>query len=169
MRRVSAHPPSLRISLTAFSMLLRVRLLAVPARSFRTTAPLLCVLARRPALPVRHGRGRPPPGAVRGLHVRAHAHAGATVAAGAAVAGAEGQLFYDTLTRSKQPFRPREGQGNAVGMYVCGVTVYDYSHIGHARAYVAFDVLFRHLTNLGAPREPAARGLDRCCHGIGWR
>ena len=34
-------------------------------------------------------------------------------------------------------------------MYVCGVTVYDLSHIGHARAYVAFDVLVRVLTHLG--------------------
>ena len=34
-------------------------------------------------------------------------------------------------------------------MYVCGVTVYDYSHIGHARVYVAFDVLFRQLMRLG--------------------
>lgn len=33
-------------------------------------------------------------------------------------------------------------------MYVCGVTVYDYSHIGHARVYVAFDVLFRTLLHL---------------------
>jgi cysteinyl-tRNA synthetase len=30
-----------------------------------------------------------------------------------------------------------------VGIYVCGVTPYDFSHIGHARAYVAFDVLYR--------------------------
>lgn len=34
-------------------------------------------------------------------------------------------------------------------MYVCGVTVYDYSHIGHARVYVAFDVLYRLLMRLG--------------------
>jgi hypothetical protein len=33
--------------------------------------------------------------------------------------------------------------GGEVGMYVCGVTPYDDSHIGHARAYVAFDVLYR--------------------------
>ena len=32
-----------------------------------------------------------------------------------------------------------------VGMYVCGVTQYDFSHVGHARAYVAFDVLYRYL------------------------
>lgn len=38
---------------------------------------------------------------------------------------------------------------NRVSMYVCGVTVYDFSHIGHARVYVAFDVLFRYLKALG--------------------
>jgi cysteinyl-tRNA synthetase len=38
---------------------------------------------------------------------------------------------------------------NRVSMYVCGVTVYDFSHIGHARAYVAFDVLYRYLKALG--------------------
>uniref|UniRef100_A0A453IZ32 cysteine--tRNA ligase n=1 Tax=Aegilops tauschii subsp. strangulata TaxID=200361 RepID=A0A453IZ32_AEGTS len=36
-----------------------------------------------------------------------------------------------------------------VGMYVCGVTPYDFSHVGHARAYVAFDVLYRYLKFLG--------------------
>jgi cysteinyl-tRNA synthetase len=53
---------------------------------------------------------------------------------------AELRLF-DTRTKAAVPFRPRvEGK---VAMYVCGVTPYDYSHVGHARAYVAFDVLFR--------------------------
>ena len=36
-----------------------------------------------------------------------------------------------------------------VGMYVCGVTVYDRSHIGHARALVVFDVIYRYLRFLG--------------------
>jgi cysteinyl-tRNA synthetase len=45
------------------------------------------------------------------------------------------------MTKTKEPFQPRvEGK---VSMYVCGVTPYDFSHIGHARAYVAFDVLYR--------------------------
>jgi cysteinyl-tRNA synthetase len=44
---------------------------------------------------------------------------------------------------------PRDAEANAVSMYVCGVTVYDYSHIGHARVYVAFDVLYRQLRHLG--------------------
>jgi cysteinyl-tRNA synthetase len=54
---------------------------------------------------------------------------------------------YNTLSAAKEEFVPlRPGK---VGMYVCGVTVYDYSHIGHARAYVAFDVIFRYLRYLG--------------------
>src|SRR5512136_2823607 len=54
---------------------------------------------------------------------------------------------YNTLSGGKEEFVPlRPGK---VGMYVCGVTVYDYSHIGHARAYVAFDVIFRYLRYLG--------------------
>ncbi len=36
------------------------------------------------------------------------------------------------MSRSKEPFAPRPDQGNKVAMYVCGVTVYDYSHIGTA-------------------------------------
>jgi cysteinyl-tRNA synthetase len=56
-------------------------------------------------------------------------------------------LLYNTLTRRKSELRPRD-EGK-VGMYVCGPTVYDYSHIGHARAYVFFDVLFRFLKFLG--------------------
>jgi cysteinyl-tRNA synthetase len=50
--------------------------------------------------------------------------------------------LYNTKSRKREPFRPR-APGGEVGMYVCGVTPYDDSHIGHARAYVAFDVLFR--------------------------
>eukprot|EP00227_Mantoniella_beaufortii_P020527 CAMPEP_0197588138 /NCGR_PEP_ID=MMETSP1326-20131121/9532_1 /TAXON_ID=1155430 /ORGANISM="Genus nov. species nov., Strain RCC2288" /LENGTH=277 /DNA_ID=CAMNT_0043152935 /DNA_START=86 /DNA_END=915 /DNA_ORIENTATION=+ len=58
-------------------------------------------------------------------------------------------VLHNTMTRKKEAFTPREGNGNKVSMYVCGVTVYDYSHIGHARVYIAFDVLFRQLTRLG--------------------
>jgi cysteinyl-tRNA synthetase len=54
---------------------------------------------------------------------------------------------YNTLSAAKEEFVPL--QPGKVGMYVCGVTVYDYSHIGHARAYVAFDVIFRYLRYLG--------------------
>jgi cysteinyl-tRNA synthetase len=52
------------------------------------------------------------------------------------------QLF-DTLSRKKQTFKPREG--NTVGLYVCGITVYDLCHMGHARTYLSFDVLVRYL------------------------
>ena len=51
--------------------------------------------------------------------------------------------LYNTLTRKKESFQPlREGR---VGMYVCGITAYDYCHIGHARSAVVFDVLVRYL------------------------
>lgn len=54
---------------------------------------------------------------------------------------------YNTMSRKKEVFRPKvEGK---VGMYVCGVTAYDLSHIGHARVYVTFDVLYRYLRHLG--------------------
>lgn len=49
--------------------------------------------------------------------------------------------LYNTMSKQKELFKPKvEGK---VGMYVCGVTAYDLSHIGHARVYVAFDVLYR--------------------------
>ncbi|OEL19058.1 Cysteine--tRNA ligase, chloroplastic/mitochondrial [Dichanthelium oligosanthes] len=66
----------------------------------------------------------------------------------AAVAKAPPQLeLFNSMTKKKEPFQPRvEGK---VGMYVCGVTPYDFSHIGHARAYVSFDVLYRYLQFLG--------------------
>ncbi|MFQ5672470.1 MAG: cysteine--tRNA ligase [Nitrospinales bacterium] len=54
---------------------------------------------------------------------------------------------YNTLTGQKEAFVPiREGK---VGMYVCGVTVYDYCHVGHARAAVVFDTIYRYLQYLG--------------------
>jgi cysteinyl-tRNA synthetase len=59
--------------------------------------------------------------------------------------------IYNTLTRKKTPFVPREGHSNGkyVRLFVCGPTVYDYSHIGHARTYVAFDVIVRYLRYRG--------------------
>ena len=51
--------------------------------------------------------------------------------------------IYNTLTAKKEPFESLEP--GHVRMYVCGPTVYDMSHIGHARAYVAFDVVYRYL------------------------
>lgn len=51
--------------------------------------------------------------------------------------------IYNTLTRQKEQFKPLvEGK---VGMYVCGITIYDFCHVGHARTYVAFDVMNRYL------------------------
>lgn len=55
--------------------------------------------------------------------------------------------IYNSLTRQKELFTPREA--GKVGMYVCGITVYDFCHIGHARMFIVFDVLFRHLQALG--------------------
>ncbi|MEI6305746.1 MAG: cysteine--tRNA ligase, partial [Deltaproteobacteria bacterium] len=54
---------------------------------------------------------------------------------------------YNTLSGEKEVFVPLV-PGN-VGMYVCGVTVYDYCHIGHARANVVFDVIYRYLRYSG--------------------
>ena len=56
-------------------------------------------------------------------------------------------LLYNTLTGSKQPFRPIEA--GKCGIYCCGPTVYDMSHIGHARAAIAPDVLVRFLRHRG--------------------
>ena len=53
---------------------------------------------------------------------------------------------FNTLTRKKQLFEPI--QPGHVGIYVCGVTTYDYCHIGHARTYVAFDIVVRYLRKL---------------------
>lgn len=51
--------------------------------------------------------------------------------------------IYNTLTKQKEPFIPR--QPGKIGLYVCGMTVYDYCHIGHARIMVCFDVMTRYL------------------------
>jgi cysteinyl-tRNA synthetase len=50
---------------------------------------------------------------------------------------------YNTLSAKKEPFQPVMGQD--VRMYVCGITPYDVSHLGHARCYVVFDVIRRIL------------------------
>jgi cysteinyl-tRNA synthetase len=50
---------------------------------------------------------------------------------------------YNTLSGKKEEFQPLVP--NKVGMYVCGVTVYDYCHIGHARANIVFDIVYRYL------------------------
>ncbi|MBM4312241.1 MAG: cysteine--tRNA ligase [Deltaproteobacteria bacterium] len=55
--------------------------------------------------------------------------------------------IYNTMTRQREVFEPQ--QPGKVGIYACGVTVYDLSHIGHARAMVVFDVIQRYLRTLG--------------------
>jgi len=55
--------------------------------------------------------------------------------------------IFNTLSRQKETFKPLvEGK---VGMYVCGMTVYDFCHLGHARVMVAFDVIARYLRHRG--------------------
>ncbi|XBJ12638.1 hypothetical protein VPH35_017126 [Triticum aestivum] len=65
----------------------------------------------------------------------------------AAAEGAPPLHLFNSKTKKKELFVPRVN--GKVGMYVCGVTPYDSSHVGHARAYVAFDVLYRYLNFLG--------------------
>jgi cysteinyl-tRNA synthetase len=55
--------------------------------------------------------------------------------------------IYNTLTKAKEPFQPLDG--NKVRMYVCGMTVYDYCHLGHGRSMVAFDLITRWLRYSG--------------------
>ncbi|BAX52504.1 Cysteine--tRNA ligase [Photobacterium damselae subsp. piscicida] len=55
--------------------------------------------------------------------------------------------IYNSLTRQKEEFKPIHP--GKVGMYVCGVTIYDLCHIGHGRTFVSFDVVSRYLRYLG--------------------
>jgi len=54
---------------------------------------------------------------------------------------------YNTLTKTKEEFEPL--QKGKVGMYACGITVYDLCHIGHARSTIVFDVIFKYLRHKG--------------------
>jgi cysteinyl-tRNA synthetase len=54
---------------------------------------------------------------------------------------------YNSLARAKQVFTPI--QPGQINMYVCGMTVYDYCHLGHARVLVVFDAIYRHLMASG--------------------
>ncbi|GAA0858076.1 cysteine--tRNA ligase [Aliiglaciecola litoralis] len=57
------------------------------------------------------------------------------------------QTIYNTLTRRKEQFKPLvDGK---VGLYVCGITVYDLCHMGHARTYLSFDLMVRYLRHKG--------------------
>lgn len=51
--------------------------------------------------------------------------------------------IYNTKTQQKEVFKAIDP--NKIGIYVCGITVYDYCHIGHARTFIAFDVIVRYL------------------------
>ncbi|MFC1700619.1 cysteine--tRNA ligase [Patescibacteria group bacterium] len=55
--------------------------------------------------------------------------------------------FYNTLSRKKEDFKPLNNK--QVGFYVCGPTVYDSGHLGHARTYIVFDMIRKHLENSG--------------------
>jgi cysteinyl-tRNA synthetase len=55
--------------------------------------------------------------------------------------------IYNTRTRAVEEFKA--GRGNRVYMFVCGPTVYDHSHIGHARTYLAYDIIARYLRAKG--------------------
>ena len=55
--------------------------------------------------------------------------------------------IFNTLTKQKEEFKPIKP--NHINMYICGVTVYDECHLGHARAYVSFDVIRRYFEYKG--------------------
>jgi cysteinyl-tRNA synthetase len=55
--------------------------------------------------------------------------------------------IYNSLSRSKEPFKPL--QVGKIGLYVCGITVYDLCHLGHARSMVCFDIIVRFLRSQG--------------------
>lgn len=66
--------------------------------------------------------------------------------------------LYDTLTRTKRVFQPLDPK--RVRMYVCGPTVYDFAHIGNARPFIVFDVLFRLLRHVyGADHVTYVRNI----------
>jgi len=50
---------------------------------------------------------------------------------------------YNTLTRKKEILKPRNGK--KINLFVCGITPYDYAHIGHAKTYVQFDIIVKYL------------------------
>ena len=51
--------------------------------------------------------------------------------------------IYNTLSRKKEVFKPLKK--NKINMFVCGPTVYDYSHVGHAKTFVQFDMIAKYL------------------------
>ena len=57
--------------------------------------------------------------------------------------------LYNSLSRNVEPFVPQAPQGRPIGVYVCGITPYDTTHLGHLFTYAAFDTLIRYLEFLG--------------------
>src|SRR3989344_1368905 len=55
--------------------------------------------------------------------------------------------LFNTLTKKKETFKPSKGKN--VKMFVCGITPYDFAHIGHAKTYVQFDVIVKYLEYRG--------------------
>jgi len=53
-------------------------------------------------------------------------------------------VLYNTLSRKKETFKPIDN--DTIGMYVCGPTVYGDAHLGHAKSYVSFDLIYRYLS-----------------------
>src|SRR5687767_9202661 len=77
---------------------------------------------------------------------RMHSASSGSVIAGEGYRPARMLALHDTLRGRIVPFRPR---GKTVTLYVCGVTPYDTTHLGHARTFLVFDVLVRHLEASG--------------------
>ena len=65
--------------------------------------------------------------------------------------------IYNTLTRKKETFCPLNSQ--KVGIYACGMTVYDYCHLGHGRLMVVFDTIVRWIRHLGYPNVTYVRNI----------
>ena len=65
--------------------------------------------------------------------------------------------IYNTLTRKKEIFRPLDPQ--KVGIYACGMTVYDYCHLGHGRLMVVFDTIVRWIRHLGYSNVTYVRNI----------
>jgi L-cysteine:1D-myo-inositol 2-amino-2-deoxy-alpha-D-glucopyranoside ligase len=82
--------------------------------------------------------------------------------------------LYDTRRRAVIPFRPRSGP---ITLYVCGITPYDTTHLGHARTFLVFDVLVRHLEARGKSVRYAQNVTDvdesilqrAARDGVSWR
>ena len=55
----------------------------------------------------------------------------------------------NSLSKKKEKFDPIISNSNQVNMYVCGVTPYDFAHLGHGRCYTVFDLLYRLLKFIG--------------------